>query len=77
MTNNGSGTLNGWTVRLTLASGQAISSLWSGVNSGTTGSITVRNAAYNGSLGAMPRPRSGSPRPEQHPAPSNVGCTSP
>jgi cellulase/cellobiase CelA1 len=50
VTNNGGTTLNGWTVRLTLASGQAISSLWNGSNSGTTGSITVRNAPYNGTL---------------------------
>ncbi|MGI5240233.1 cellulose binding domain-containing protein [Dactylosporangium sp. CA-139066] len=50
--NNGSTTLNGWTVRLTLAGGQAISSLWNGVNTGTTGNVTVRNADYNGSLAA-------------------------
>ncbi|WP_239133886.1 cellulose binding domain-containing protein [Rugosimonospora africana] len=52
VTNNGPTTLNGWTVQLTLASGQTISSLWNGVNSGTSGAISVKNAAYNGSLGA-------------------------
>ncbi|WP_433131347.1 cellulose binding domain-containing protein [Micromonospora sp. CA-240977] len=48
--NSTAATVNGWTVGLTLASGQAISSLWGGVNSGTTGTVTVRNAAYNGTL---------------------------
>ncbi|MEU8180741.1 cellulose binding domain-containing protein [Micromonospora sp. NPDC049047] len=48
--NNTAATVNGWTVGLTLASGQAISSLWSGTNTGTTGTVTVRNAAYNGTL---------------------------
>ncbi|MDI5940517.1 cellulose binding domain-containing protein, partial [Micromonospora sp. DH15] len=34
--NGTTATLNGWTVRLTLGSGQAISSVWTGVNTGTT-----------------------------------------
>jgi len=50
--NNGSTGLNGWTVPLSLPSGQSIQNLWNGVNSGTSGSITVRNAPYNGSIGA-------------------------
>jgi len=50
--NNGSTTLNGWTVRLTLTGNQAISSIWNGVNTGTSGNVTVRNAAYNAVLGA-------------------------
>jgi endo-1,4-beta-xylanase len=50
VTNNGSTTLNGWTVHFTLASGQSITSLWNGVNTGTTGTVTVRNASYNGTL---------------------------
>jgi poly(3-hydroxybutyrate) depolymerase len=50
--NTGSTTLNGWTARLTLAGGQAISSLWNGVSTATTGTITVRNASYNAVLGA-------------------------
>ena len=38
---NTSGTpLNGWTVRLTLASGQTISSLWNGTHTATAGDIT-------------------------------------
>ena len=50
--NNGSTTLSGWTVTMGLASGQAISSLWNGVNTATSGTVAVRNAAYNGTLGA-------------------------
>jgi endo-1,4-beta-xylanase len=52
VTNNGATTLDGWTVRLTLAGGQTVVNVWNGVNTGTTGTISVRNAAYNGSLGA-------------------------
>lgn len=48
----GSSAISAWTVNLTLANGQTISSLWNGTNSGTTGAITVKNAAYNGSLAA-------------------------
>jgi hypothetical protein len=48
--NSASATLNGWTVHLTLAGGQAISSIWNGVNSGTSGAVTVTNAPYNGTL---------------------------
>jgi hypothetical protein len=50
--NNGTNTLNGWTVGMTLASGQSISSLWDGVNTGTSGSVTVRSTPYNGTLAA-------------------------
>jgi endo-1,4-beta-xylanase len=50
VTNNGSTTLNGWTAHFTLANGQSITSLWNGVNSGTTGAITVKNASYNATL---------------------------
>lgn len=44
--------INGWRVTLTLPSGSAITNLWSGVNSGTTGTVQVTNASYNGKLGA-------------------------
>jgi len=50
--NNRTSTLNGWTVRTTLASGQTITNLWNGVNTGTSGAISVRNAPYNGTLAA-------------------------
>ncbi|MGC5305460.1 cellulose binding domain-containing protein [Micromonospora zamorensis] len=71
-------TLNGWTVGLTLAGGQAISSLWSGTNTGTTGSVTVRNAAYNGTLGANASTTFGfTATGDGATPPGNVTCTSP
>ncbi|MFE4590252.1 glucuronyl esterase domain-containing protein [Streptomyces laurentii] len=52
VTNAGSGTIDHWAVAMTLPSGEEIASLWSGTASGTGGNVTVRNAAYNGTLGA-------------------------
>ncbi|MFB9235618.1 cellulose binding domain-containing protein [Plantactinospora siamensis] len=76
VTNNGGTPLNGWTVRLTLAGGQAISSLWNGTNTGTTGNVTVRNAAYNGNLGANASTTFGfTATGDGATPPSNVGCT--
>lgn len=48
--NDGSGALDGWSVGMTLASGQSISSLWNGRNTGTGGAVTVRNTDWNGSV---------------------------
>jgi acetylxylan esterase len=76
--NSGASALNGWSVRLTLADGQAITNLWSAVNTGTSGAITVKNASYNGTL-----PGNGSTtfgyvaNGSAAAAPSNVSCTSP
>ncbi|SCG61984.1 Cellulose binding domain-containing protein [Micromonospora humi] len=44
--------VTGWTVRMTLAGGQSIANVWNGVATGTTGAVSVRNAAYNGALNA-------------------------
>ncbi|MBF9134164.1 endo-1,4-beta-xylanase [Plantactinospora sp. S1510] len=76
--NNGAATLSGWTVHLTLASGQTIVNVWNGTNTGTSGAVSVRNAAYNGTLGANASTNfgfilSGS----TNAAPSNISCTSP
>ncbi|NLT53519.1 MAG: PHB depolymerase family esterase [Actinomycetales bacterium] len=48
----GSSAINGWRVTMTLPSGASIGNLWNGANSGTSGTVTVTNAAYNGRLGA-------------------------
>ena len=48
----GSAAINGWRVTLTLPSGATITNVWNGVNTGTSGTVQVTNAAYNGSLGA-------------------------
>ncbi|WP_344131223.1 cellulose binding domain-containing protein, partial [Luedemannella flava] len=44
--------MTGWTVRLTFANGQTVTQVWNGVASGTSSPVTVRNASYNGTLGA-------------------------
>ncbi|MEV4483268.1 cellulose binding domain-containing protein [Micromonospora coxensis] len=48
----GAAALTGWRVTLTLPSGASVSSLWNGVASGTSGTITVANQSYNGQLAA-------------------------
>ncbi|MDW5322753.1 PQQ-dependent sugar dehydrogenase [Plantactinospora sp. KLBMP9567] len=49
--NNGTGTLNGWTVRWTFANGQTIGQLWNGTLTASGSSVTVRNVSWNGTLG--------------------------
>ncbi|WP_311773699.1 S8 family serine peptidase [Micromonospora echinospora] len=44
--------LTGWRVTLNLPGGASVTSLWNGVNSGTSGTITVANQSYNGRLAA-------------------------
>ncbi|MFG1761641.1 cellulose binding domain-containing protein [Micromonospora echinofusca] len=76
--NAGTTTVDGWTVRLTLAGGQAISSLWNGTHTATTGDVTVRNAAYNGTLGANASTTFGfTATGDGATAPGNITCTSP
>ncbi|WP_182906864.1 cellulose binding domain-containing protein [Microbispora sp. H13382] len=48
----GSTPVNGWTVKWTWPSGQTISSVWNGTQSGSGSSVTVRNESYNGSIAA-------------------------
>jgi hypothetical protein len=48
----GSSAINGWTARWTLASGQAITQLWSGTFTTSGSAVTVKNAAWNGSVNA-------------------------
>ncbi|XVS67330.1 polysaccharide deacetylase family protein [Actinosynnema sp. CA-299493] len=44
--------ISGWTVRWTLPSGQAITQVWGGVSVGSGSQAAIRNASWNGSLGA-------------------------
>ncbi|MFJ8919705.1 cellulose binding domain-containing protein [Streptomyces sp. NPDC102415] len=46
--NNSRTPMSTWAVGMTLAPGQSIGSLWNGVSTGTSGSVTVRNAAWTG-----------------------------
>ncbi|MFG1997241.1 cellulose binding domain-containing protein [Actinoplanes sp. NPDC048988] len=48
----GASEMNGWRVALGLPSGASISSLWNGVATGATGTVTVANQSYNGRLAA-------------------------
>ncbi|MFK4244270.1 cellulose binding domain-containing protein [Micromonospora chokoriensis] len=48
----GTAALTGWRVTLTLPNGAAVTSLWNGVASGTSGTVTVANQSYNGRLAA-------------------------
>ena len=48
----GTTALTGWRVTLNLPSGASVSSVWNGVASGTSGTITVANQSYNGRLAA-------------------------
>lgn len=76
--NNGSTALNGWTVRMTLAAGQSITNLWNGVNTGTSGAITVRNAPYNGTVAAGGTTTFGFvANGDGSAAPTGLACTSP
>jgi lysophospholipase L1-like esterase len=76
--NGGSTTLNGWTIRATLASGQSITNLWNGVNTGTSGPISVRNAPYNASIAANGSTTFGYTANGSGAAvPTGLSCTSP
>ena len=48
----GSSAIRGWRVSLTLPGGAVLTSIWNGVNSGTSGTVTVTNQNYNGTLAA-------------------------
>jgi alpha-galactosidase len=76
--NSGSATLTGWTVPMTLASGQTITNLWNGVNTGTSGAITVRNAAYNATIAGNGTTTFGYVASGNASAtPAGMGCTTP
>ncbi len=76
--NNGSATLNGWTVRLTLAGGQTLGNIWNGTNSGTTGDVTVKNASYNATVGGNASTTFGFIiNGSSNAAPGNISCASP
>lgn len=48
--NTGSGAINGWALGFTLPGGQSITSSWNATLTGSSGAITARNLAYNGSI---------------------------
>ncbi|WP_055589646.1 lytic polysaccharide monooxygenase [Streptacidiphilus griseoplanus] len=50
--NHGTAPISKWTVSWTTASGTQITSLWNGTLTGSSGAVTVTNAAYNGTIAA-------------------------
>ncbi|WP_182909869.1 cellulose binding domain-containing protein [Microbispora sp. H13382] len=50
ITNNGTSTINGWTLAFTLPSGQSITSGWNATYSPSSGQVSARNVSYNGTL---------------------------
>ncbi len=48
--NTGSSAINGWALGFTLPSGQSVTSSWNAALTGSSGAVTARNVAYNGSL---------------------------
>ena len=71
----GSAPINGWTTTLALPGG-SVAHLWSGTVSGS-GPYTVRNAPWNGSLGASATTSYGFIGSGTVPAPGPLTCTSP
>ena len=52
LTNTSAAPITSWTLQFTFANGQQITNLWNGVLTQAGGSITVRNAPYNGTIAA-------------------------
>jgi poly(3-hydroxybutyrate) depolymerase len=76
VTNNTSGAVRGWTVHMTLSGGQAVTNLWNGNLTGSTGTVTVTNAAYNGAINAGASTAFGFiANGNSTPAPTNLSCT--
>lgn len=75
--NNGSATLNGWTVRGTFPSGVSITNLWNGTNSSSGSNLVVKNAPYNGSLPGSGTTTFGFTANGNAPASWTLTCTSP
>ena len=48
----GASAVNGWTVKWNLSAGQSITQVWNGTLTTSGSSVSVANAAYNGSLAA-------------------------
>ena len=52
VTNTGTSAINGWTVTMTLPSGATLAQLWNGSTTISGSTVTVKNLAWNGALGA-------------------------
>jgi endoglucanase len=50
ITNTGSATINGWTLKFSFPSGQTITQLWNGSYTQSGSAVSVTNLSYNGSI---------------------------
>ncbi|WP_407690787.1 cellulose binding domain-containing protein [Saccharothrix syringae] len=50
ITNTGTSAVNGWSLAFTLPGGQTITSGWGATYSPSSGQVTARNVAYNGTI---------------------------
>ncbi|MGI5215242.1 cellulose binding domain-containing protein [Plantactinospora sp. CA-290183] len=77
--NNGTSTLNGWSVRWSLGSGQTVGQVWNGTLTSSGSAITVRNVSWNGSIAANGSAAFGfnGTWTGANSAPSGLTCTSP
>ncbi|MFF8765532.1 cellulose binding domain-containing protein [Nocardiopsis dassonvillei] len=76
--NDGASVLDGWSVAMTLAPGQSVGNLWNGVNTGTSGAVTVRNTPWNGTVAADASVTFGFVATgDSSVAPGGISCTSP
>lgn len=50
ITNTGTTAINGWTLKFSFANGQTITQLWNGSDTQSGASVTVTNAAFNGTI---------------------------
>jgi hypothetical protein len=48
----GSAAVSGWTVTVSLPSGSAVTNTWNAAGTGTTGTVSFRNAGHNGQIAA-------------------------
>lgn len=52
ITNTGTTAINGWSLRFTFANGQTVTQLWNGSFTQSSGSVTITNLSYNGTIPA-------------------------
>jgi hypothetical protein len=75
--NNGSSTLNGWTVHGTFPSGVSFTNLWNGTNKSSGSTLTVSNADFNGTLSGSGTTTFGFTANGNAPSSWSLTCTSP
>jgi endo-1,4-beta-xylanase len=76
VTNTGGSAITGWTVDVAMAEGQSIVNVWNGVNTGSSGTVRVKNASYNAAIAAKGVQQFGFiATGSSPPSPTVIGCT--